>query len=256
MDTKLLRIYQLLDGYCYNSDSLFLFDFAKKFLRDSMNILDIGCGSGILGLLCARDFDIQTTFIEKDFHNAFLTYKNSTLNNIKSRVLCADIFEAEFEEKFHFIISNPPFYREGILDSKNKKIAMARSEKFMPFDLLCKKIKSILHPNGHFIFCYDAKEAHRIFYILKDIGFNARFCRFIYPRIDRDATLVLIEAKINSKSSLKILPPLITHNSSSQKDNTKEVQDIYRQCNTYSIKIHSKDIKEENENLFSLPNFL
>lgn len=256
MDTKLLRIYQLLDGYCYNSDSLFLFDFAKKFLKNSMEVLDIGCGSGILGLLCARDFNTQTTLIEKDIHNAYLAQKNSLLNHLESRVICADIFETKFENKFHLIISNPPFYREGILDSKNTKIAMARNEKFMPFNLLCKKIKSILHPNGHFVFCYDAKESHRIFHTLKEVGLHARFCRFVYPRIDKDATLILIEAKINSKSSLKILPPLITHHSFHQKDNTKEVQEIYKQCNTYSIKINSKDIKDTNASLLTLPNSL
>lgn len=256
MDTKLLRIYQLLDGYCYNSDSLFLFDFAKKFLRKSIEVLDIGCGSGILGLLCARDFSTKTTLIEKDIHNAYLAQKNSILNHIESHIIYADILETKFKNKFHLIITNPPFYREGILDSKNTKIALARNEKFMPFDLLCKKVKSILHPNGHFVFCYDAKEAHRIFYTLREIGFNARFCRFVYPRINKDATLILIEAKINSKSSLKVLPPLITHNSSNQKDNTLEVQKIYQQCNTYSIKVNSKDIKDINASLFTLPNSL
>ncbi|MFG5109162.1 methyltransferase, partial [Campylobacter lari] len=58
MDKKLLRLYQLEDGYCYNSYSLFLYDFATLFLKNNSQILDIVSGSGILGLLCARDYSI------------------------------------------------------------------------------------------------------------------------------------------------------------------------------------------------------
>ncbi|MGT0064777.1 methyltransferase, partial [Helicobacter pylori] len=36
--------------------------------------------------------------------------------------------------------------------------------------------------------------------------------------------------------ALKVLPPLITHHSKNQSDNTKEVLSIYQICNTYSIK--------------------
>lgn len=256
MDKKLLRIYQLQDGYCYNSDSLFLFDFAKSFLRPHFEILDIGCGSGIIGLLCARDFGVKATLVEKDHLSAFLAHKNAVLNHLNAEVLYSDIFEATFDKKFNAILSNPPFYRNDIIDSCNERIKIARNARYMPFDLLCKKVKRSLHPNGHFIFCYDAKEAHHIFHTLKDNGLYARNCRFVYPRLDKEATLILVEAKINSKSSLKILPPLITHNSIAQKDNTLEVQRIYRDCNTYSIKIHSQDIKEKNEDLFPLPKSL
>ncbi|MFT2677097.1 methyltransferase, partial [Helicobacter pylori] len=53
---------------------------------------------------------------------------------------------------------------------------------------------------------------------------------------DKNAHLMLGLARNNSKSALKVLPPLITHNSKNQSDNTKEVLSIYQICNTYSIK--------------------
>ena len=47
-------LYQPESGYCYNSDSLFLYDFVNK-LNPKGDMLDVGAGCGIVGLLCARD---------------------------------------------------------------------------------------------------------------------------------------------------------------------------------------------------------
>ena len=53
-------LYQPKNGYCYNSDTHFLFNFIcinlKKFKNIQGEILDIGSGSGILGLLISREY--------------------------------------------------------------------------------------------------------------------------------------------------------------------------------------------------------
>ena len=245
MDKKLLRIYQLQDGYCYNSDTLFLFDFAKNFLRNHIKLLDIGSGSGILGLLCARFFQIDLSLVEKDLHASFLARKNAKTNGISAQIYHQDIFNFLPQNptyRFDFILSNPPFYRSEILNSKNPKISMARNEIFMPFEKLCNHIKKLLSPKGSFIFCYDAKEMHRVFSSLLNQNLIPQTLRLVYPRINLGPTLILVQTKINAKGSLKILPPLFTHTGSNQKDHSQEAQKIYDFCQTYSIKIESKDI--------------
>ena len=63
-----MLLYQPLNGYCYNSDTHFLFNFICKNLEKYKNIsgelLDIGSGSGILGLLVAKKFSkpLDTTY--------------------------------------------------------------------------------------------------------------------------------------------------------------------------------------------------
>ena len=244
MASKLLRLYQCEDGYCYNSDSLFLYDFARDFIQNmrAKTILDIGAGSGILGLLCARDFQSFVSLVEKDRDYAFLARKNAKSFGDLVEVVCGDIFEFRPARCYDVIISNPPFYRKEILDSQNQKINLARNERFMPLQTLCAHIKRLLSPKGRFIFCYDAKEIHRVLGILQDSKLNAQTLRFVHPRLDKPASLALIEAKINAKGSLKILPPLFTHLSKQQTDITKEVKRIYELCNTYSIKVKSTDL--------------
>lgn len=231
----LVRLYQLKDGYCYNSASLFLFAFARAFLKKRDDVLDVGCGCGILGALCIRDFQCSLTMVEQDEQSAYL----AQINVPDAKVHCGDFLEFSSKEKFDFIISNPPFYRSEILPSKSAKINLARNEKSLPLESMLKQMKRVLKPNGSIAFCYDAKETHRVFYALKDVGFNAEVARFVYPRENQDATLLMLKARIQSRKSLQILPPLITHVGVGQKDNSPEIQQIYDLCNTYSIKVEN-----------------
>jgi len=49
-----MLLYQPESGYCYNSDSIFLYDFIDSF-KPKGRVLDVGAGCGVLGLLVARD---------------------------------------------------------------------------------------------------------------------------------------------------------------------------------------------------------
>lgn len=231
--SRLIRLYQLKDGYCYNSASLFLFAFARAFLKREDHVLDVGCGCGILGALCARDFGCQVSMIECDQESAYL----AQINLPSASVHCGDFLTFASQEKFDFIISNPPFYRNEILPSKNPKINLARNEKSLPLEPMLAQMKRVLKPNGTIAFCYDAKEAHRVFFALKNVGLNAEVARFVHPREKQDATLLMLKARIGSRRSIQILPPIIVHVGPGQKDHSPEVQEIYDLCNTYSIKI-------------------
>ena len=115
-------IYQPEKGYRYNSDTLFLYDFISK-LRLKGKVLDIGSGSGILGILLKRDFtQIELHSIEKQtlFHH--LTIKNSEVNRIENNNLHIDFLDTTFLQQFDFIVSNPPFYSSSVIQSKNQFI--------------------------------------------------------------------------------------------------------------------------------------
>ena len=89
------RIYQIAEGYCYNSDSLFLWDFCMPYLRRGSRVLELGSGSGIIGILCAREMkslgkNIRLFQIEKQREYALLNAKNAMINGIDSTVINAD----------------------------------------------------------------------------------------------------------------------------------------------------------------------
>lgn len=172
-----------------------LYDFISK-LQPSGNVLDVGSGSGILGLLLKRDFFlISLTQIEVQERHKLLTVKSAEYNKLESEVICADIREYKFDKKFDFIVSNPPFYHKGTQKSENDSLKISRHSDSLPFEELTKAVSSSLKPRGSFIFCYDAKQVDTLLPILLKYKLKVNSMRFVYSNEDNDASLVLIYAK-------------------------------------------------------------
>lgn len=347
-----LKIYQIAEGYCYNSDSLFLWDFILPHIKSRAKVLELGSGSGIIGLLCARSKAITLYQIEKQREYAFMNAKNAQINHIDSIVIHADcnmliqskellkelhenmlcnkkklesmLVETQFKEVlsldslsletpllcskikdskacrvernktsnmeskrdfstitqnknnlnptqsqvshhnedtkhvapqyaditslpyFDLIISNPPFYHTQTLQSNNPFKAQATQSHFLPLSTMLKLAKRVLKPHAKFIFCYAPAMLPEILESLRAFGFGVESLRFVYPRMEKDSTLVLVCARHNSKAQTRILPPLITHKGLAQQDNTDEVLSIYKAAHTQSIKVAYDDIVWEN----------
>lgn len=244
----MLEIYQFSDGYCYNTDSLVLAHFAKDFLRKSISILDVGAGSGILGILCAREIkthlkgEYTLHLVEKDALTSLLAQHNA--QHFNGIVHCVDFLRFNPTIKFDFIITNPPFYTKLGFNAQNTRKNMARNQQFLPLKALIKHIKQLLKPNGTLCMCYDARMCGELFFTLGEYGLHIDVIRFMHAMPNREASLVILKAKIQSKSHLRILPPLFTHLSPNQKDNTKDIKDVYKWAHTASIKIDSDKFKQ------------
>lgn len=230
-----MQIYQPINGYAYNSDTLFLYDFARSFLKPGNRVLEIGAGSGVLGLLCARDVEIKLVMVEKMREMAIYLRENIRVNAICAEVLECDFLSLSAEScpSFDVALSNPPFYHKEVLKSENPSLYAARYEENLPFKELLGQLKRFLKPRGIFVFCFDSKQSDRVFYELKNQGFNAEYARFVHPRSNKEATLVMIQARLGSKSVLKILPPLFVY---AEKEHTSEVRAIFKRAGTHSIK--------------------
>ena len=226
-----MTLKQYVDGYRYNSDTIFLYNFISKLdIRGS--VLDVGSGCGILGLLTKRDFpNINLTQIEIQEKYANLSMQNAEINNIKSNIICGDFLNFNFRDKFDFIITNPPFYHKGSLKSKDNSLFLSRHSDALSFDKLAIKAYKILNPKGSFIFCYDAKQTDLLFKALLDAKFNINEVQFVHVNRGKDASLVMVYAKRESKCLCRFLPPLIIYE---EKKYTKEIEKMYKKADTNS----------------------
>ena len=226
-------LYQPKTGYRYNSDSIFLYDFISSF-NPKGKILDIGCGVGILSLLVGRDFKVDITAIDKQKSATIYAKRNYQLNSIKAKVYQMDITKELPDEEYDFIISNPPFYAPSVKQSSDISLNISRYSHHMPIDSLVLAVKKLLKPRGYFIFCYDAKQTDIVLKKLKEAKLNPEVLQCLHPKIDRDAKIVMILARKNSNSMLKISPPFIVFDENGEY--TKRAKEAFKKANTHSIK--------------------
>ena len=225
-------LYQQSDGYLFNSDTHFLYSFLTRF-NPKGELLDVGCGCGILGLLSVRDFPISLTQIDKQKHNIFLSEKNAQVNTLKSDAIEGDFLTYNFDKKFDFIISNPPYYHDGVSKSKNKILHISRYSMHLPIEDFFKKVNRSLNNRGHFIFCYAADEIQKLLISLKESKMQVEDLQFVHGTKEKVASVVLIHARKNSLSKTKTHPPLINIKDAQASD---DVNAIYQKTRTYSIK--------------------
>ena len=243
-----MKLFQLKDGYRYNSDSLFLWDFARKncSFKASQSLLDVGCGCGILGLLLARDFNCALSCIDIQPQNCELAQMNAVANDIKASIICADFFKdweswnsagnskensagnsaGNFRipsQNFERIICNPPFYDFG---GENKNAHKNTSRNASSFDIsaFASKCFKLLAPKGELVLCYDARLVDRLLQALLQAGLKPIKLAFLHSKPSKPANVVLVVAKKGAKSPLCIFGSLFACNESgTHSDFAKEI---------------------------------
>ncbi len=228
-----MLLYQPESGYCYNSDSIFLYDFIDSF-KPRGRVLDVGAGCGIVGLLVARDNPkVELEAVEKQ--DAFVEYAiiNARVNKLEYKIEKKDFLGIDEKNKYDYIISNPPFYHSGASMSRDESLYSARYSINLPLEGFFKKISRVLKPHAHFIFCYDASQFGLICAELDRVKLRVVDVRFVHPKIDKKASLVMMHVRNGSKSMMSIHKPLIGFDGS---EFTQEVKDIYKKASTQSIK--------------------
>ncbi len=228
-----MLFYQPDSGYRYNSDSLFLYNFISSF-KPRGRMLDVGAGSGVVGLLVARDNPkVELSAVEKQDVFTFLAQKNAEVNQIPYTLHQCDFLDYKDEKGFDYIVSNPPFYHEGASRSSDKMVHTARYNVHLPLEKFISKAAALLRSQGHFIFCYDAQQFSLLCAAIENAKLRVVDVQFVHSKRDRKASIVLIHARKNSKSLMKVWPPFFAFEGESY---SPEAAAIYTKARTHTLR--------------------
>jgi len=142
---------------------------------EPFSVLDIGAGTGILGLMMAQRSNAeQIDAIEVDddaFEECVLNFENSPWAD---RLYCyhADLqeFVDEMEdEHYDLIVANPPFYSENHFSPDDSR-TMARFQASMPFEHLLESVAVLLAEEGVFSVIIPFKEEAYFIKLAADFG--------------------------------------------------------------------------------------
>ena len=213
-----LKIIQNKDGFCFGIDAVLLSDFAKD-IRNNSTVLDLGTGTGIIGiLLCAKTklSKIYGIDIQKDVCD--MAFRSVKLNNLENKfeIINTNIKELTntFEEaSFDAIVSNPPYKKDNSgLKNESKTKLISRHEITASLeDFICVSSK-LLKNNGNIYMVHRPERLSDLFYLLKKYNLEPKKLRLVQSYQDSKPKLVLVKATKNAKSFLNIEEPLIIYN--------------------------------------------
>ena len=231
LEFKNLKIIQNKDGFCFGIDSVLLSDFAKNIKKDSM-VLDLGTGTGIIPiLLCGKTKLKKVTGIELQEEVAKMAKKSIKLNNLEDKfnVINENILNLNkiYENQtFDVIVSNPPYKKKdtGITNENEKKI-ISRHEISASLEDFIKISKDLLKDKGEFYMVHRPFRLAEIMTLMCQYKLEPKRMKLVYPMIDKEPNMVLIEGQLGGKSRITVEKPLIVYEKPGVY--TPEIYEIY-----------------------------
>ncbi|MFH2005953.1 MAG: methyltransferase [bacterium] len=210
-----LALWQPIQGYRFSIDAFLLADFAKRALPErGGRLVDLGAGCGVVGLALARDSEAQLTLVELQPRLAELCRINARHNGLADRVevVQGDLRQLgpERSASVELVVSNPPFRAaDSGRHSPDPEKAVANTELELTLPELVSCAARLLRPRGALAVIYPAERAAEVLAVLLQHSLQPVRLRPVYPRPERPARRVLVQARKGGGHALVIEPPLI-----------------------------------------------
>lgn len=224
------KIVQDPDFFCFGIDAVLLSSFAKT--RKNEKVMDLCTGNAIVPLLLsASNPTLNITCMEVQKTIADFADETIKLNNLSQNItLINDNLNNAFnhfeKNTFDAVTVNPPYMiethgKENINDTKT----IARHEILCTLDDVVRISSGLLHSQGRLYMIHKPFRLAEIFNCMQKYKLEPKSMQLVYPKINDEPTMVLIEAVKGAKSRIKIFPPLITYGPDGKY--TKEIEMIY-----------------------------
>ena len=180
-----LKIIQNSTGFCFGIDSVLLSDYAKN-LKPGSKVIDIGTGTGIIGiLLCAKSKLKSIIGIEIQKEVADMAKRSIKLNGLeeKFKILnmnIKDVFEFIEPNSIDTIVTNPPYMKlnSGAQNIEEKKL-ISRHEVECNLEDIVKISYKLLKSKAEFYMVHRAERIVDILYTLRKYRLEPKQLRFV-----------------------------------------------------------------------------
>ena len=228
---KNIKIVQDKDYFNFSLDSVLLPNFVDITKKTKM-ILDMCTGNAPIPLILSTKTDakIYAVELQKEVYN--LAKETIKINKLDNQIVLINnniknlkkIFNTE---TFDIITCNPPYFKnkEDSIINENIVKSIARHEIEMELEDVMLISKALLKNEGSLVLIHRTDKLIEIIELMRKHNIEPKRMRLIYPKINTESNLVLIDGRKNGKKGLKILPPLYIHNDDNSY--TKEVLEMF-----------------------------
>ena len=224
------RIIQDPERFCFGMDAVLLSGFAKA--KEGDNVLDLGTGTGIIPILMeAKTRATHFTGLKIQSESADMAARSVKLNHLEEKIeiVTGDIKEAVSlfgAASFDVVTCNPPYMTEhhGLTNPKAPK-AIARHELLCTLEDVISQAARLLKPGGNFYLVHRPFRLADIIVLLRQYKMEPKRMKMVYPFINKEPNMVLIEANRGGRARMSVEKPLIVYREPGVY--TDEIYDIY-----------------------------
>lgn len=208
------RIIQDPGRFCFGMDAVLLSGFATAGEKDK--VLDMGTGTGIIPILMeAKTKAVDFTGLELQEDSTDMARRSVLLNGLEDKIqmITGDIREADRifrASSFDVITCNPPYMiaRHGLVNPVGAK-AIARHEVACTLEDVVSQAARLLKPGGSFYLVHRPFRLAELMTTLAAYKLEPKRMRLVYPYVDKEPGMVLLQAVRGGKSRLTVEKPLI-----------------------------------------------
>lgn len=228
---KDIKIVQNKDYFNFSLDSVLLPNFVE-ITKKTSKILDMCTGNAPIPLILSTKTTAKIYAIELQKEVYSLAEETIKINKLENQIKLINdninnLKKFFNTETFDIITCNPPYFKkkDGSIINENKVKSIARHEIEMELEDVMIISKALLKNEGSLVLVHRTERLIEIIELMKKHNIEPKRMRLIYPKVNTESNLVLIDGRKNGKDGLKILSPLYIHN----EDNsyTKEVLEMF-----------------------------
>ena len=218
------------DKFCFGMDAVLLSGFAK--VKKGETALDLGTGTGIIPILLKTKtngkhftgLEIQKECVDMAGRSVRYNHLEDDVEIVQGDIKeAADIFGAA---SFDVVTSNPPYMigQHGLRNPDMPK-AIARHEVLCNLEDVVSQASKVLKERGRFYMVHRPFRLPEIMTKMCAYGIEPKRMRLVYPYIDKEPNMVLIEGMKGGNPRMQVEPPLVVY----QKDGsyTEELLALY-----------------------------
>lgn len=197
-------------------DAVLLSSFAK--VKKSEQALDLGTGTGILPILLeAKNEGRHYTGLEIQEESADMARRSVIHNHLEEKIeivtgdikVASEIFG---QSSYEVITTNPPYMiGEHGLKNDNEALYIARHETLCTLEDVLRESARVLKVKGRFYMVHRPFRLPEIFTSMCTHGIEPKRMKLVYPYIDKEPNMVLIEGLKGGKPRMTVEPPLIVY---------------------------------------------
>jgi tRNA1Val (adenine37-N6)-methyltransferase len=207
-----LRLIQSARGYRFSIDAILLSQFVTIKPRDV--VVDLGAGCGIISLILLLEKPVGYVIaLEIQKHLVDQAVRNAALNGFMDRmgVLLGDLRQVPLGRSIaDVVVCNPPYRRPGSgRVNPDFERAIARHEIMASLNDILSAANSVLKPKGRVAVIYPAGRLVDLIVRMRAFDFEPKRMQVVYPSMEEESKLVLVEGSRAGKGGVKVLPPLI-----------------------------------------------